>query len=56
MYSFIQIRTNLISNNHFDALFTVRDLTNWVVGLARYDVRWDDTRSIAMVILSIIYY
>ena len=43
------MRRNVVPANNFQILFTTRHLTSWAEGLARYEIRWEDSNAVLMV-------
>jgi len=43
------MKRNIVPTNNFQILFTIRHLTSWAEGLARYEIRWEDSNAVVMV-------
>jgi hypothetical protein len=44
------MRRNVVPVKKFQILFTtIRHLTSWAEGLARYEIRWEDSNAVVMV-------
>jgi hypothetical protein len=43
------MKRNVVPTNNFQILFTTRHLTSWAEGLARYEIRWEDSNAVVMV-------